>query len=52
MSVSGIAAQQAQLQTNIALSVIKQNAKAEQSLVNMIDKSAHQFRGKNVDISV
>jgi len=41
------------MQTNLALSFIKKNAQADQSLVNMIAQSSPSGgRGQNVDMSV
>ncbi|MFH1157357.1 MAG: hypothetical protein V1721_00490 [Pseudomonadota bacterium] len=56
MELAALALQQASLQTNIALALIKNNAQTEQALVNMIAQTVQSSpsggRGKNIDISV
>ena len=48
-----VSAQQLSTQNNFALSAIKQNAQAAESLVNMIAQSSPSGgRGQNVDITV
>ncbi len=53
---AGIAAQTALLQQNVALSVIKQNAQADQAIAAIVAESADTIaaaaRGKNVNIRV
>ena len=52
-AASIISAQQSNLQNNATLSFIKQNAQADQSLVNMITQSSPSGgRGQNVDLTV
>lgn len=53
MEIAAIAVQQASAQLNTALSMVKNNAQAEQSLVNVIAQSSPGAgRGQNLDISV
>ncbi len=48
-----VSAQQLSAQSNVALSFIKKNAQADQSLVNMISQSSPSGgRGQNVDLTV
>lgn len=53
---AGIAAQTALLQQNVALSVIKQNAQADQAIAAIVAESAETVaaaaRGQNVNIRV
>jgi hypothetical protein len=53
---AGIAAQTALLQQNVALSVIKQNAQADQAIAAILQESADTVaaasRGHNVNIRV
>lgn len=53
---AGIAAQTALLQQNVALSVIKQNAQADQAIAAILQESADTVaaasRGRNVNIRV
>lgn len=49
---SGIVAQQAVSQLNLATSLTKTAQKAEQAIVNMIAASVDQTRGQNLDVSV
>jgi hypothetical protein len=52
-TASIVSAQQQGTQNNLMLSFIKQNAQAEQSLVNMIAQSSPSGgRGQNVDLTV
>lgn len=51
-TASIVTAQQLGAQSNIALSALKQNAQAEQELVNMIAQSSPSGgRGQNVDLT-
>jgi len=54
MEVSAIMLQQAGSQTNLGLAMLKKNAQAEQSMVNMIAQSAPPTggRGQNLDVTV
>lgn len=52
MEVAAVAIQQAQAQTNAALSMVKKNAQADQALVNVIEQTIRSGRGQNLDISV
>lgn len=49
MEVSAIAIQQATLQTATGLNMVKQQAQAEQAIVNVIQQT---LRGQNLDICV
>ncbi len=53
---AGIAAQAALTQQNVALSVIKQNAQADQAIAAILQESAETVaaatRGRNVNIRV
>ena len=57
MSVAAIAAQQAIFQSNMALSMIKSNAQAQQSMANLIAQAANSVpvsttSGTRLDISI
>ncbi len=57
MSVAAIAAQQAIFQSNMALSMIKSNAQAQQSMANLIAQAADSVpvsttSGTRLDISI
>lgn len=52
MEVAALAAQQANLQMNTALSMVKKNAEAEQSLVNVLVQNTGAGRGQNFDVTV
>lgn len=52
MTASIVAAQQVTPQNNTMLSMIKQNAQAEQKLVEAIQSSASGGRGQNVDLTI
>ena len=56
MEIAALALQQASLQTNIAMAMIKQGAQTEQSLVNMIAQTIQSSpsggRGQSLDITV
>jgi len=48
-----VTAQQSNAQTSLAMSFIKKNAQAEESVVNMIAQSSPSGgRGQNVDLTV
>jgi len=52
-AASIVSAQQGSLQTNLAMSFIKKNAQAEESVVNMIAQSSSSGgRGQNVNLNV
>ncbi len=51
LATTATAMQQSSLQQNVALSVLKQNAQADQSLAQMI-QSVAGGRGQALDISV
>lgn len=54
METSAIVLQQAQLQTNIALSMVKKNAQADQKFVEMIAQnspSPSSGRGQLLDVT-
>ncbi len=52
-AASIVTAQQLSAQNNVTLSFIKQNAQAEESLVNVIAQSSPSGgRGQNVDLTV
>ena len=50
MEVAALGVQQLMAQTNVGLSMVKQAAKSEQEIVNMVATSA--TRGQNLDIKV
>lgn len=50
METSAVGVKQAIMQSAIATSMVKQNAKAEQAVAQMVAASAD--RGQNLDISV
>lgn len=57
MSVAAIAAQQAIFQSNMALSMIKNNAQAQQSMANLIAQAADSVpvsttSGTRLDINI
>ena len=53
MEVAAAALQQAGTQTNVALSMLKKNAQAEQAIANMLQQSsASGSRGNNLDITI
>ena len=53
MDVSTLAAQQVVAQNKMTMSMVKQSAKAEQALVNMIQQAASSSgRGQNLNITV
>lgn len=47
---AGIAAQLAITKQNVALSVIKQSAEADQAVANILEASIDAFKGQNLDI--
>lgn len=49
---SAIAAQLAITQQNVALSVIKQSAEADQAVAQILEASVDSQRGQNLDIRV
>ncbi len=53
---TALVAQQAQLQTNVALSMIKKNAQADQKLINTIAQAVQSAptagRGSLLDVTV
>lgn len=56
MEVAAVTLQQAGAQTNTALSMLKKNAQAEQSLATVLAHSAQSSptsgRGQNLDVTV
>ncbi len=53
MELAAVALQQASAQTNVTLSMLKKNAQAEQSFINMIVQNAPSgSRGRNFDETV
>ncbi len=56
MELAALALQQAQLQTNIGMAMIKQGSQNEQNLINMIAQSIQSSPsagcGQNLDISI
>lgn len=52
MELAAIAAQQAMFQHAMALNVVKQNAQAQQNIVDMVSAAVDQFRGNNLNITV
>ncbi len=52
MELAAIASQQAMFQQTIALQMVKQNAQAQQSIVEMITASVDAYRGNNLNIAV
>lgn len=52
MELAAIAAQQAMFQHTMALTMVKQNAQAQQSIADMVSAAVDQFRGNNLNITV
>ncbi|MDD9899692.1 MAG: hypothetical protein OXT65_01790 [Alphaproteobacteria bacterium] len=56
MEVAAVAIQQAILQTNVGLEILKQRAQADKAIVGLVDQAAAQIaagnRGHNLNISV
>jgi hypothetical protein len=52
MELAAIAAQQAMFQQAIGLQMVKQNAQAQQNIVEMVAASVDAYRGNNLNISV
>lgn len=52
MGVAAVAVQQAILQSNVTLAVIKQNVKAQQSLAELVASTVDSARGQNLDVTV
>ena len=53
VAASIVTAQQSNAQTNLSVSILKKNAQAEESVVNMIEQSSPSGgRGQNVDLSI
>jgi hypothetical protein len=51
MEVAALNVQQAMAQSSIAMSMVKQNAKTEKAIVDLV-ATATNGRGQNIDISV
>lgn len=53
MDVAAVALQQVASQTNVGLSILKQNAKEQQALVDLVTQAAATgSRGQKLDITV
>lgn len=52
MEAVAVATQQAILQSHMGTAMVKQQAKAEQAIVEMIAKVADENKGRNLDILV
>ncbi|HRI75625.1 MAG: hypothetical protein H3C49_11675 [Alphaproteobacteria bacterium] len=52
MELAAIAAQQAMFQQAITTQMVKQNAQAQQSIVEMVAASVDAYRGNNLNITV
>jgi hypothetical protein len=52
VSTAAVSIQQASLQQNVGLAIVKQAAQAQEQLVNVISAALENGRGQNLDISV
>lgn len=52
MELTGIAAQQAIASSQIGITMVKSQQKAEQAIVNMVAASVDSSRGQNLNITV
>lgn len=52
MEIAALAVNQQMAQSSLATNMVKQNAKAEAAIVELIQSAAGQGRGQNLDITV